>query len=165
MFNPNDREHSGRGYRNLAMLDTFEPGSSFKPFWVAEALEEGKITADSVIDTGNGTLGGFGPKLIKDEHPIGAAPLWLCLAKSSNVALTKIGMMVDRQRVYSLLRNLGIGSISEVQYPGEPGGTLHHFTKWKPVDVSAMSRGYYVSVTPFQLASAYTTSPPDISAN
>ena len=156
MFNPNDREHSGRGYRNLAMLDTFEPGSAFKSFWVAAGLESGKINKDSIIDTGAGVIK-VADHTFKDEHPIGAAPLWLVLAKSSNVALARIGLMLNREDVYTLLSNLGFGKVSEAQYPAEPGGKLPHFSRWKEIDVAAMSHGYSVSVTPFQLASAYTT--------
>jgi cell division protein FtsI (penicillin-binding protein 3) len=156
MFNPNDREHAGRGYRNLAMLDTFEPGSAFKSFWVAAGLESGKLKPDSIIDTGAGVIK-VADHTFKDEHPIGAADLSVVLAKSSNVALARIGLMLNRQDVYTLLSNLGFGKVSEAQYPAEVGGRLPHWSKWKDLDVAVMSHGYNISVTPFQLASAYTT--------
>jgi cell division protein FtsI (penicillin-binding protein 3) len=156
MFNPNDREHAGNNYRNTAMLDTLEPGSTFKSFWVAAGLETGKLKTDTIIDTGAGFIK-VADKVFKDEHPIGKASLAVALAKSSNVALAHIGLMLNRESVYTLLTNLGFGKVSETQYPAEAGGRLAHFSKWKDIDVAVMSHGTHVSVTPFQLASAYTT--------
>jgi cell division protein FtsI (penicillin-binding protein 3) len=138
------------------MLDTFEPGSAFKSFWVAAGLESGKLKPDSIIDTGAGVIK-VADHTFKDEHPIGAADLSVVLAKSSNVALARIGLMLNRQDVYTLLSNLGFGKVSEAQYPAEVGGRLPHWSKWKDLDVAVMSHGYNISVTPFQLASAYTT--------
>ncbi len=156
MFNPNDREHGGRNYRNIAMLDTMEPGSTFKSFWVAAGLETGKLKTDTIIDTGPGYFR-VADKLLKDEHPIGKATLALALAKSSNVALAHIGLMLNRESVYTMLSNLGFGKVSDTHYPAEAGGRLTHFSRWKDIDVATMAHGYSVSVTPFQLVSAYTT--------
>jgi cell division protein FtsI (penicillin-binding protein 3) len=156
MFNPNDREHGGRNFRNIAMLDTLEPGSTFKSFWVAAGLETGKLKPDTIIDTGPGYFK-VADKVLKDEHPIGRATLAVALAKSSNVALAHIGLMLDRESVYTMLSNLGFGKVSETQYPAEAGGRLPHFSRWKDIDVATMAHGYSVSVTPFQLVSAYTT--------
>jgi cell division protein FtsI (penicillin-binding protein 3) len=156
MFNPNDREHGSRNFRNLAMLDTLEPGSTFKSFWVAAGLETGKLKPDTIIDTGPGYFK-VANKVLRDEHPIGRATLALALAKSSNVALAHIGLMLNRESVYTLLSNLGFGKVSETQYPAEAGGRLPHFSRWKDLDVATMAHGYDVSVTPFQLVSAYTT--------
>ncbi len=156
MFNPNDREHSSKGFRNLAMLDTVEPGSTLKSFWVAAGLESGKLKPDSIIDTGPGYFK-VADKVLRDEHPIGAANLSTVLAKSSNVALAHIGLMLNKEQVYTLFSNLGFGKVSEAQYPAEAGGRLPHWSRWKEIDVATMSHGYGMSVTPFQLASAYTT--------
>lgn len=155
VFNPNDREHAGHNYRNIAMLDTFEPGSTFKSFWVAAGLETGKLTPETTIDTGNGFFR-VGSKTLTDEHKIGKASLAMALAKSSNVALAHIGLMLDRESVYNILSNLGFGKVSESLYPAEPAGRLPHFSHWKDVDVVTMAHGYSVAVTPFQLVSAYT---------
>ncbi len=156
MFNPNDRIHGGRNFRNIAMLDALEPGSTFKSFWVAAGLETGKLKTDTIIDTGPGYIQ-VANKVFKDEHPIGKATLAMALAKSSNVALAHIGLMLNRESVYTLLSNLGFGKVSETQYPAEAGGRLIHFSRWKDIDVATMAHGYSVSVTPFQLVSAYTT--------
>ncbi len=156
MFNPNDREHGGRNYRNIAMLDAMDPGSTFKSFWVAAGLETGKLKPDTIIDTGPGYIK-VADRIFKDEHPIGRATLALALAKSSNVALAHIGLMLNRESVYTLLSNLGFGKVSEAQYPAEAGGLLPHYSRWTDIDVATMAHGYHVTVTPFQLVSAYTT--------
>lgn len=153
-FNPNDREQRAPArYRNRAATDIFEPGSSMKPFVVAAALASGRYRPDSVVDT-TGALQ-FGRYILEDEHPIGVADLATVLAKSSNVGMAKVALDLDRRQVWNVLEGLGFGQVSTSGFPGESAGLLNHYSHWRPVSVTSMSRGYGLSVTALQLARAY----------
>lgn len=119
-FNPNDREQYEVGrYRNRAATDIFEPGSSIKPFIVAAALASGRYRADSIVDTTPGSLR-VGIKTITDEHPIGIADLSTVIAKSSNVAMAKIALSLDRQQIWKTLHGLGFGEVTASGFPRNP---------------------------------------------
>jgi cell division protein FtsI (penicillin-binding protein 3) len=152
-FNPNDREqYSPARYRNRAVTDIFEPGSSFKPFVMAAALESGEYSKDTLIDT---TPVKVGVKLIQDKHRLGVVDATTVLAKSSNVGMTKIALSLEREALWSVLAQLGFGQLTASGFPGESAGLLVRYTHWSNVAVATLSYGYGVSVTPLQLAQAY----------
>jgi cell division protein FtsI (penicillin-binding protein 3) len=152
-FNPNDREqYSAARYRNRAVTDIFEPGSSFKTLVMAAALESGRYQPDTRIDTTPVTVG---TKLIQDKHALGIIDATTVLAKSSNVGMTKIALSLDRAQLWEVLSHLGFGQLTASGFPGESAGLLVRNTHWSPVSVATMSYGYGVSVTPLQLAQAY----------
>jgi len=156
-FNPNDREQYEVGrYRNRAATDIFEPGSSIKPFIVAAALASGRYRADSIVDTTPGSLR-VGMKTITDEHPIGVADLSTVIAKSSNVAMAKIALSLDRQQMWKTLHGLGFGEVTASGFPAESAGLLGPAADWRPIGIATMAYGYGLSVTPLQLAQAYAT--------
>ncbi len=156
-FNPNDRDQLAAGrYRNRAVTDIFEPGSSIKPFIVAAALDSGRFHERSVINTAPGYVK-VGIKVIEDKHELGAIDLATVLAKSSNVAMAKIALTLDPQQIWTTLNGLGFGQVTTSGYPGESAGLLSNHSHWRPIGIATLSYGYGLSVTPLQLAQAYAT--------
>jgi len=156
-YNPNDRDQiKAKTYRNRAVTDIVEPGSSIKPFVVAAGLASGRFTDRSVIDTNPGYIK-VGAKLLEDRQNLGATDLGTILAKSSNVGMTKLALALEPAQMYGTLSALGFGQVTTSGYPGESAGLLPHYSHWRPVGISSMSRGYGLSVTPLQLAHAYAT--------
>jgi cell division protein FtsI (penicillin-binding protein 3) len=156
-YNPNDRDQiKAKTYRNRAVTDIVEPGSSIKPFVVAAGLASGRFNDHSVIDTNPGYIK-VGAKLLEDRQNLGAVNLATILAKSSNVGMTKLALALEPAQMYGTLTSLGFGQVTTSGYPGESAGLLPHYSHWRPVGISSMSRGYGLSVTPLQLAHAYAT--------
>jgi len=156
-YNPNDRDQiKAKAYRNRAVTDIVEPGSSMKPFVVAAGLASGKFDDHSIIDTNPGYIK-VGAKLLEDRRNLGAINLATCLAQSSNICLTKVALALEPAQMYGTLNGLGFGQVTTSGYPGESAGLLPHYSHWRPVGISSMSRGYGLSVTPLQLAHAYST--------
>jgi cell division protein FtsI (penicillin-binding protein 3) len=156
-YNPNDRDQiNAKSYRNRAVTDIVEPGSSMKPFVVAAGLASGRFNDHSIIDTNPGYIK-IGAKLLEDRKNYGAINLATCLAESSNVCLSKVALALEPAQMYGTLNALGFGQVTTSGYPGESAGLLPHYSHWRPVGISSMSRGYGLSVTPLQLAHAYAT--------
>jgi len=156
-YNPNDRDQiKAKTYRNRAVTDIVEPGSSMKPFVVAAGLASGRFNERSIIDTNPGYIK-VGAKLLEDRKNLGAINLATCLAESSNICLTKVALALEPAQMYGTLNGLGFGLVTTSGYPGESAGLLPHYSHWRPVGISSMSRGYGLSVTPLQLAHAYAT--------
>ena len=154
-YNPNDRsQFSAERYRNRAVTDIFEPGSSIKPFVVAAALESGEFQPGSVIDTAPGYVT-VGAKTIEDNRNLGRVSLTTILARSSNVGVTKLAMALQPDRLWQTMTELGLGSLTSSAFPGESAGLLTHFSNWKPISQATLAYGYGVSVTALQLAQAY----------
>jgi len=156
-FNPNDRaQRKPAAYKNRAVTDLVEPGSTIKPFVVAAALDSGKYASNSIIDTNPGMVR-VGMKMIEDKHNLGAIDLATALAKSSNVAMTRIALELGPEAVHSALSRFGFGRLTTSGFPGESGGVLSKHNHWRPITTAAVSYGYGLSVTPLQLAQAYAT--------
>ena len=156
-YNPNDRDQiKAKAYRNRAVTDIVEPGSSMKPFVVAAGLASGRFNERSIVDTNPGYIK-VGAKLLEDRKNLGAINLATCLAESSNICLTKVALALEPAQMHGTLASLGFGQVTTSGYPGESAGLLPHYSHWRPVGISSMSRGYGLSVTPLQLAHAYAT--------
>jgi cell division protein FtsI (penicillin-binding protein 3) len=154
-FNPNDRtQYEVSRYRNRAVTDIFEPGSSIKPFVAAAALASGRYDANSTIDAAPFPVGS---RLIRDHHDLGTIDMGEVLARSSNVAMAKIALSLDKSQMHDTLQDLGFGKVSESGFPGESAGLLSSTANWKPINIATMAYGYGLSVTPLQLAQAYAT--------
>ncbi len=155
-YNPNNRGAvTGRQTRNRTVTDLFEPGSTMKPFTVAAALDAGIVTPQTVIQTGNGTmtLGGW---TISDSHPNGALTVSQVIQKSSNIGAAKIILQMPAERMGTLFRELGFGSVPQTGFPGEAKGTVRPWAQWRPIEQATMSYGHGISVSLLQLARAYT---------
>ena len=155
-YNPNDRsQFSAERYRNRAITDIFEPGSSIKPLVVAAALESGEYRPSSIIDTAPGFVV-VGPKTIEDSRNLGRISLTTILARSSNVGVTKLAMSLEPDQLWNTMTRFGLGTLTSSGFPGESAGLLTHFNHWRPISQATLAYGYGISVTPLQLAQAYS---------
>ena len=154
-YNPNDRsQFAAARYRNRAITDIFEPGSSLKPLVVAAALESGQYRPSSIVDTAPGYIV-VGPKKIEDTRNLGRVSLTTILARSSNVGITKLAMTLQPDQLWDTMTRFGFGALTTSGFPGESAGMLTHFSHWQPISQATLAYGYGVSVTPLQLAQAY----------
>ena len=154
-YNPNDRsQFSAAKYRNRAITDIFEPGSSLKTLVIAAALESGQYHAASRIDTSPGFVK-VGSKVIEDERSLGTIDLTTLLVRSSNVGATKVAMSLPADTLYDVLTGFGLGRLTGSGFPGESAGLLSHYSNWRPISQATLAYGYGLSVTPLQLAQAY----------
>lgn len=155
-YNPNNREKpSANLLRNHVVTDLFEPGSTMKPFTVAAALELGKFTPNSVINTEHGVYV-VGGRKIHDTHPEASLTVAQVIQKSSNVGASKIALSMKPEQFWHSLNENGFGTATGCEFPGEATGRLRDFAKWKPIEQATMSYGNGISVNLLQLARAYT---------
>jgi cell division protein FtsI (penicillin-binding protein 3) len=154
-YNPNNRiKLAGAQLRNRAFTDTFEPGSTFKPFTAALALEKGKYHFNTPIDTTPGKLT-IGSATIHDAHVHGVLSLAEVIQKSSNVGAAKVSLSFPPEEMWQMYSSLGFGSPLKLGFPGEVGGRLRPAKSWKPIEQATMSYGHGISVTLMQMARAY----------
>jgi cell division protein FtsI (penicillin-binding protein 3) len=159
-FNPNDREQVAQAnawrYRNRAVTDIFEPGSSIKPFIAAAAIASGRFHADTTIDTSPGFVQ-VGAKRIEDSRNLGAISLTTVLAESSNVGMTRMALQLKPEAMWQTLTAFGFGQSTGSGLPAEPVGLLNDYRHWGRIHQATISYGYGLSVTAMQLAHAYAT--------
>ncbi|AAZ96066.1 peptidoglycan glycosyltransferase [Thiobacillus denitrificans ATCC 25259] len=154
IFNPNNRHDYAPGpMRNRAVIDTFEPGSTIKPFVAAAVLERGLYDPDSVIDTPETWR--VGRKLVRDVHPHPQMTVSEIIQKSSNVGAVKLAMSLTPQQYWEVLHRAGFGERPGSGFPGETAGRLRDAANWKPVEHATMAYGYGLSVSLLQLTRAY----------
>lgn len=155
-FNSNNlNEMTGENQRNRAVLDIFEPGSVMKPFTVATALDSGKYTANSLINTNPGSIRVRG-YTIRDHDNLGTINLATLLQKSSNVASTKIALSLPPDAITNMQRQFGFGSKTPLQFPGEGSGLVVTPKEKETARRATVSYGYGLQVTLAQVAQAYS---------
>jgi cell division protein FtsI (penicillin-binding protein 3) len=155
-FNPNNRRFlKSSDLRNRAMTDMFEPGSTVKPLTVVAALESGKYLPDSLIDTNPGHIK-IGKKTILDPVNYGVIDVTKLLTKSSQVGTSKLALDLDEQLIWSVFHRFGLGVSTGSGFPGESSGLLPNKSKWLPIERANFAFGYGLTVTPLQLAQAYS---------
>ena len=154
-YNPNNRARlSGAQLRNRAITDTFEPGSTLKPFTIAAALETGRVTPQTSIQTAPGSLT-IGSATIRDAHAEGLLTVEQVIQKSSNVGAAKIALSLPAESMWNLFQSVGFGSAPRLGFPGEANGRVRPFKSWRPIEQATMSYGHGISVSLIQLAHAY----------
>jgi len=154
-YNPNDRKYlTGEQLRNRVLTDTFEPGSTMKPFTVSLALEKGQVQPNTQMVIGAQYL--IRPKPITDAHPYGTLTIAQIIQKSSNIGTAKLAMNTSPQEMWDLYTAAGFGQAPKIGFPGAVAGTLHPYKKWVPSDQARIAFGYGISSSLFQLARAYT---------
>lgn len=154
-FNPNNRANfKPAEMRNRSVTDTFEPGSTFKPFAVAAGLEAGIVKPTTVITTGREMQ--VGSNTVTDTHPKTEMSVAEIIQKSSNIGTSKIALQLPSETLWNLYSELGFGSTPKTGFPGEASGRLRAAKTWRPFEQATMSFGYGISVSALQLARAYT---------
>lgn len=155
-YSPAKRQNlSGAQLRNRALTDTFEPGSTMKPFVIALALEKGMVTPDTPVQTAPGriTIGG---STISDAHPHGVLTVNEVIQKSSNVGTVKMAMQMQPREMWEMYSQVGFGQKPQLPFPGAVSGRLRAYKTWRPIEQATMSYGYGLSSSLFQLAHAYS---------
>jgi cell division protein FtsI (penicillin-binding protein 3) len=154
-FNPNNRgDYNGDHFRNRAVTDLFEPGSTLKPFTIAAGIESGAYTPTTLIETGPGRFK-VGRHIVRDIHNYGTLDVSGVIEKSSNVGSTKIALSLEAEQFWDMLNGVGFGQITGVELPGEPQGRLAEPGNWRQIEQATLAFGYGLSVTAVQLARAY----------
>lgn len=155
-YEPGKRQNlTGAQLRNRALTDTFEPGSTMKPFVVALALEKGLVRPETQIQTAPGRIS-IGRSTITDAHPHGVLSVNEVIQKSSNVGTVKMAMQMLPQDMWEMYTQVGFGQKPQVAFPGAVSGKLRAYKTWKPIEQATMSYGYGLSSSLFQLARAYS---------
>ena len=139
--------------RNRAIIDMYEPGSSIKPFILARAIDSGLYDLASLIDTSPVKIGS---RTIRDTRELGEVDLATVLMRSSNAGMSRIGLSLESDTLWEMMSDFGFGSYVTDGFPGESRGRLHHHTEWGEIGKATMSYGYGITVTPIQLAQAYS---------
>jgi cell division protein FtsI (penicillin-binding protein 3) len=155
-YNPNNRSRlSGAQLRNRVITDTFEPGSTLKPFTVAVGIELGKITPESMIATAGGSLD-IGKATVHDAHHFGDMTVAQVIQRSSNVGAAKIALGLPAAAMWGMFDKAGFGNAPHIGFPGEASGKLRAYKTWRPIEQATMAYGHGISVSLLQLARAYT---------
>jgi cell division protein FtsI (penicillin-binding protein 3) len=155
-FNPNERQGRNINHvRNRVFTDTFEPGSTLKPFTVALAMDRGLVTPDTVLDTPNKIT--FGSKSVGDSH--GHPPsmsVAQIIQQSSNVGTIRVAQKLQSRQMWDMFTAVGYGqALPRSFFPGAVAGRLRPYKNWQPVDQATMSYGHGISVSLIQVARSY----------
>ncbi len=141
--------------RNRAFTDTYEPGSTMKPFTIAAALESGRYTPDTVIETGNGWMVVAG-RTVQDLFGYGTLTTTGVITKSSNVGTSLIAASIGAGPMVDVLQRFGFGRSVESGFPGERAGVVPDPANIGQHATAALSFGYGMSATAVHLARAYS---------
>ncbi len=156
-YNPNDRPADTNGsYRNRAVTDVFEPGSTIKPFGVYLGLASGKYAPTTLINTNPGWKIVSGHR-VQDETNRGEITVAEVLQYSSNMGVSSIVLSLAPNALWELLNQLGFGSSTYSGFPGESAGYLPARRYWDPFILATLSFGYGMTTTTLQLTHAYAT--------
>jgi cell division protein FtsI (penicillin-binding protein 3) len=155
-YNPNDRSDlTGAQLRNRVLTDTYEPGSTLKPFTIALALDKGVVTPQTLVNTAPGKLT-IGTATISDSHAHGTISVEDIIKVSSNIGTAKIALRMDPKDMWEMYTSVGLGQVPHLGFPGAVAGRLRPFKNWRPIEQATMSYGYGLSVSLMQMARAYT---------
>ena len=153
-YDPNEPAEADSDHRrNRAVTDMYEFGSVLKPFPIAKALDDGKISTRSHFDTRPYNVGGHP---VRDTHLYPSLDVRGIMQKSSNVGTSKISLMYSPEEMHSYYRSIGFGKKSDIRFPGESTGALRDWKKWGKFEQATMSFGYGMQLSLLQLARAYT---------
>tara|TARA_R110002110_G_scaffold91264_2_gene237603 strand:- start:231412 stop:233139 length:1728 start_codon:yes stop_codon:yes gene_type:complete len=156
VYNPNSRVGmKAAQMRNRAMTDEYEPGSTMKPLTLVAALESGRYTTETLIDTSPGRIR-VGRKVYPDPRNYGEITLSRVIEKSSQVGVTKLALDLGHEPIRDVFSRFGIGQSAATGFPGERAGRLPDRPRWHPTEQVSLAFGYGITATPLQLAYAYS---------
>lgn len=155
-YNPNDRSKlTGEQLRNRVVTDTFEPGSTLKPFTAALALDTGRVKPTTMFDTTTSGRYVIGDRTIRDTHPHGMIDVATIIQKSSNIGMSKMALAMPAQEMWEMFTKVGFGQAPRFGFPGAVAGRVRPYKSWRPVEQANMSFGQGISVSLLQLARSY----------
>jgi cell division protein FtsI (penicillin-binding protein 3) len=154
-YNPNDRSVlTGAQLRNRVLTDTFEPGSTLKPFTVSLALDTKRVTPSTVFQTAPGKMT-IGTATIGDSHAHGPLTVAQIIQVSSNIGTAKIALEMPPEEMWEMFTNVGFGQQPKFGFPGAVAGRVRPYKSWRPIEQATMSYGHGISVSLIQLAHSY----------
>ncbi len=141
--------------RNRAITDPFEPGSIFKPFIAAFALQEGVVKMNEKIFCYNGAYK-IGRRILHDHHPYGELTFQEILIHSSNIGMGILGQRLGNRRLYNAIRSFGFGEKTGIDLPGESSGIVRPLRKWNDYSTTSVTMGQEIAATAIQLITAFS---------
>lgn len=154
-YNPNDRSRlTGEQLRNRVLTDTYEPGSTLKPFTAALALEKRLVRPDTVLETATGRLT-IGRATIGDTKDYGNLTVSQVIEKSSNVGTSRLALQMPAEHMWDLFTSVGFGQAPKLGFPGAVAGRLRPYKSWRPIEQATMSYGHGISTSLMQVAHSY----------
>ena len=154
-FNPNSFAGlPSQRWRNRAITDSYEPGSTFKTILAAAALEEGVVGKEDLFYCEFGSYG-YASRTIHDSHKYGWIPFYKIIQYSSNIGATKVAEKLKKERYFKYIDRFGFGHLSAIDLPGEVAGMVRSPDHWAAIDLATHSFGQGIAVTPMQMAMAY----------
>jgi len=154
-YNPNSKGADPASRRNRAVTDVYEPGSTMKTLTLVAALESGRFTTDTMIDTSPGRIR-VGPKVYPDPRNYGLISVSRIIEKSSQVGVTKIALDLGHEPIREVFNRFGIGHSPGTGFPGESSGSLPDRVRWYATEKVSLAFGYGISASPMQIARAYS---------
>lgn len=155
-FDPNHYTRYPReSWRNQAVTDVVEPGSTFKPFVASGALAGGFVEPDEVIDCHDG-LYVTGRRRLHDSHPHGDMTFDEVIIKSSNIGMAIVGERMGNPALHEIITRFGFGRPTGVDFPGEASGLVLPLSRWNSYSTTSVPMGHEVAVTPLQLVTAFS---------
>ena len=150
-FNPNKPsadpiEHQ----KNIPIVNTFEPGSTFKIVPVAGALNDNLVKPGDVFNCHNGSFT-YAGKVLRDAHPHGNLAVWQIIQKSSNIGAALIGLKMGDHRLYHYIEAFGFGSRTGLDLPAEVRGIVNPVQRWSKLEITRIPMGQSIAVTPMQM--------------
>jgi cell division protein FtsI (penicillin-binding protein 3) len=154
-FNPNrPQDASPESWKNRAIADIYEPGSTFKPVIVSYGLDHGMLEKDDVYNCENGQYR-MGRRVLHDHHRYGKLSLTDVLVKSSNIGMAKIGERMENARLHEAATIFGFGRKTGIELPGELPGILRPLKEWTSYSTGSIPMGHELATTPLQLITAH----------
>ena len=154
-FDPNEySRYPVSHWRNRAITDAYEPGSTFKAIIISIALDDGVVKTNDVFDCENGKIE-IGDKVIRDSHAHGKLTVADIIKVSSNIGAYKVEKLLSKKNLYNGILSFGFGRKTNIGLPGESVGVLSSYEKWSPVQRATIAFGQGISATPIQMAMAF----------
>ncbi|WP_440874521.1 peptidoglycan D,D-transpeptidase FtsI family protein [Thalassotalea sp. PLHSN55] len=156
-YNPNNRQNTAiHRFRNRAITDIYEPGSTMKPLTMLTALEFGSVADNDIINTSPGWMR-LGGRRVSDPINRGKLSLTDILVTSSNMGTTKLALSVPKEFLLDKFFDAGFGEDTGTGLVGESVGMMHDRSRWSEFELATLSWGYGLAITPLQLARFYST--------
>lgn len=154
-FDPNQPQAASiESWKNRAIADIYEPGSTFKPMIVGYGLDQGVLDTEDVYDCENGQYR-MGRRILHDHHRYGKLSLTDVLVKSSNIGMAKIGERMENDRLHAAATLFGFGRKTGIELPGELSGILRPLHEWTSYSTGSIPMGHEIATTPLQLITAH----------